>query len=322
MNRVGPRIQYQKYFFWLLLLFVAVSAPIRRPIADTKSLKAIERGAPQSSKTLGTSKKTNARYYVVVAPETYVYENPDLDSAAFALLPQGTRIPVSRGTRGEYAKFFRTRFKGRLGWILTMDVKPEAVVRKAIADSKTKPPPKGPFAVQEESSERDLKRPFVFSQSVSFVSGLSHFRESLEGVSQFAELPVYGIRVSGPDVILTGPIVDFGLLLHYGAPSYYKKLSSTNPNGFLLWTEALLMMPLRIRETFWLGAGVGPVLALSSIQSTRGLDTIDSFDSRIGVAVSLSGNFRLENFLIRADFRYLWVNESYPQASIGIGTIF
>jgi hypothetical protein len=269
-------------------------------------------------------KPTKARYFVVVAPETYVYEKPDLDSKAFGLLPQGTRLPVSRGTRGEYAKFYRTRFKGKLGWVLTIDLKPESVVRKAIEDSKSKSPPKGPFAAEQEAGDEESgeKKPFIFSQSASFVAGLTQFKEAVDGVAQSVQLPVYGVRVLGPDVILAGPIVDFGLLLHYGAPPYYSQASSTTPNGFLLWTEALLMMPIRMRESSWLGIGAGPVLALSNIQTTRGLETHDSFDARLGVSVSFTGAVRFDEFLVRGDLRYVWVGESYPQATLGLGTVF
>ena len=163
---------------------------------------------------------------------------------------------------------------------------------------------------------------FIFSQSASFVAGMSQFKEGVEGVSHDVQLPVYGIRVLGPDVILSGPIVDFGLLLHYGAPSYYAQASSTTPNGFLIWTEALLMMPIRMRETSWLGVGAGPVLAMSNIQTTRGLETNDSFDARIGVTLSFTGAIRFDEFLVRGDLRYVWAGESYPQATLGIGTVF
>ncbi len=289
-----------------------------------KSSEKSSAGSPSGSSNSSNKKNTKARYFVVVAPETYVYEKPDLDSKAFGLLPQGTRLPVSRGTRGEYAKFYRTRFKGKLGWVLTIDVKPEAVVRKAIEESKSRPPPKGPFAAEQEAAaqENDQKKPFIFSQSASFVAGMSQFKEGVEGVSHDVQLPVYGIRVLGPDVILSGPIVDFGLLLHYGAPSYYAQASSTTPNGFLIWTEALLMMPIRMRETSWLGVGAGPVLAMSNIQTTRGLETNDSFDARIGVTLSFTGAIRFDEFLVRGDLRYVWAGESYPQATLGIGTVF
>ncbi len=285
--------------------------------------KKTKTGSTMSGKgSILAAKKSAARSFVVVAPETYVYEKPDLDSKAFALLPQGTRLLVSRGTRGEFAKFYRTRFKEKLGWVLTIDVKPEAVVRKAIEEAKSKPPPKGPFAAELEESESDSRKPFIFSQSASFVAGISQFKESIEGVAQNEQLSVYGVRILGPDVILTGPIIDFGVLIHYGAPDYYRALSTTVPNGFLLWTEGLLMMPLRMRETSWLGFGVGPVLALSSIQSTRGLETFESFDARIGATVSFTGAVRLDEFLVRGDIRYVWVGESYPQATIGLGTVF
>lgn len=319
---------------WMITFGLVASAPLGGALAQsdvTRTLiaraqsneKKTKTGSATSGKnTTSALKKTTARSFVVVAPETYVYEKPDLDSKAFALLPQGTRLPVSRGTRGEFAKFYRTRFKGKLGWVLTIDVKPEAVVRKAIEEAKSKPPPKGPFAAEPEESESDSRKPFIFSQSASFVAGISQFKESIEGVAQNEQVTVYGVRILGPDVILTGPIIDFGVLLHYGAPDYYKAVSYTVPTGFLLWTEGLLMMPLRMRETSWLGFGVGPVLALSMIQSTRGLETFDSFDARIGATVSLTGAVRMDELLVRGDVRYVWAGESYPQATLGIGTVF
>lgn len=270
-------------------------------------------------------KSTSQRYSVVVAPETLVYEKPDLDSKPFAILPQGTRIPVSKGTRGEFQKFYRTRFQGKLGWVLTIDVRPEAEVRKAIAKAKGKKPRKGPFAAENEAEENQGdggKNPYVFSQSASFVFGLVSFLEDVDGQSRQETLTVYGFKITGPDVLIQGPVVDLNFLLHYGAPTYYDSLSTSKPSGFVVWMDALLVMPLRMREDSLIAAAAGPVMALSSIQTSQGLSAVDSFDAQIGLALSLTAGMRFDDLATRVDARYVIEGKSYPQFLFSLGTVF
>lgn len=271
------------------------------------------------------TKAASSRHSVVVAPETMVYEKPDLDSKPFAILPQGTRIPVSKGTRGEFQKFYRTRFQGKLGWVLTIDVRPEAEVRKAIAKAKGKKTKKGPFAAENEAEENQDgggKKTYVFSQSASMVFGLVDFQEDIEGVGRQESLTVYGFKITGPDVFIQGPIVDLNFLLHYGAPTYYDNLSSTKPSGFVVWVDALLVMPLRMREDYLISAAAGPVLTLSSIQTSQGLSAVDSFDARVGAALSLTAGMRFDEIATRIDARYVIEGKSYPQFLFSLGTVF
>lgn len=272
-----------------------------------------------------SAKPSRTRYSVVVAPETFVYEKPDLDSKPFAILPQGTRIPVSKKSRGEFQKFYRTRFKGKLGWVLTIDVRPEAEVRKAIAKAKEKKSPKGPFAAENEAAENQSeggKDPYVFSQSVSFVFGLADFREEVEGLARREGLTVYGFKITGPDVLIPGPVVDFNFLLHYGAPTYYASLSTSKPSGFVIWMDALLVMPLRMRGDSLVAVAAGPVLAMSRVQTSKGLSVVDSFDARIGAAMSLTAGVRVDGVSARVDARYIVEGKSYPQFLFSLGTIF
>ncbi len=291
----------------------------------TSSKKPVSKKNPLKN---SPNKSVHTRSSVVVAPETLVYENPDLDSKPFAILPQGTRIPVSKGTRGEYQKFYRTKFQNKLGWVLTIDVRPETEVRKAIAKFKGKKPQKGPFAAQneaEENAEDDGQgtrgNPYVFSQSASFVFGFVDFQEDVGGRNRKENLTVYGFKITGPDVFIQGPVVDLNFLLHYGAPTYYDGLSVTKPSGFVVWLDALLVMPLRMGEDSLIAAAAGPVLSLSNIQTSEGLTSVNSFDARIGAALSLSAGMRFDDFAARVDARYVIEGTSYPQILFSLGTM-
>jgi hypothetical protein len=312
--------------FALRLLFIAnfLIAPPAHAIEVSASQSSTFTAKAKPAKN-SAAKKASGRYSVVVAPETMVYEKPDLDSKPFAILPQGTRIPVSKGVRGEYQKFYKTRFQGKPGWVLTIDVRPEAEVRKAIAKSKGKKPKKGPFAAENEAEENQGeggKNPYVFSQSASLVFGLVDFREDVQGEGRQESLVVYGFKITGPDVLIQGPVVDLNFLLHYGAPSYYGSLSTTKPSGFVVWVDALLVMPLRMREDSLISAAAGPVLNLSSIQTSQGLLAVDSFDARVGATLSLTAAMRFDEIATRIDARYVIEGKSYPQFLFSLGTVF
>lgn len=280
-------------------------------------------------KSKSSHRKTKPRYYIVVAPETLVYDKPDLDAKPIAKLNQGARIAVSKGTQGSYAKFYRMKIKGRVGWVTTMDVRSETVVKKAQAqaaeDEAKKKNSRGKEEVDEEPVEESdaSDKPFVFHQSLSLLGGVSNYQESVYGGHRKTSLTTFGVRILGPDVVLTGPIMDFGILVHTGVPDYYSTHSQSKPTGFWVWADALLIMPMMMHDSFWLGLGFGPVVTASRVQTIEDNREVDSFVGHMGVLLSTTAAVRIDrSFLLRIDLRYLWVGESYPQALFGFGTFF
>jgi hypothetical protein len=300
-----------------LITFVTPSTSIAKRATAKKAA---------ASSTASTTKvaPTSARHAVVVADETQIYEKPDLDSHAFATVSRGTKIPVSKGTRGDYAKFYRTRVKGKIGWVLTIDVRSESEAKKVFTKAQADAYKAGPFAEDhgEDEDGKKTREPFTFTRSVSFALGMNDYKESINGVDHSANLLTYGLKLTGPDVLLTGPLMDVNVMLHYGAPDYYTPLSVAKPSGFILWTDANLLLPLMARENFLVGVGAGPLLVISNIQASQGSVDYNMWQFNLGADVELTAGVRMGDFCLRFEGKYLFEKKTYRQLQVAFGTVF
>lgn len=312
MKRLSVFVVFLSLF--LVSLSVMAKTKSRAPAAATKT----DATKPDVTKPSG-------RIAVVVAAESQIYEQPDLDAKVVTVAKRGMKIPVSKGMRGEYAKFFRTRVNGKIGWILTIDIRSVAEAKKVFTKARAAAYKPGPFATESEGDdEKEAKErePFAFTRSVSFVVGQSEYKESVGGADYSANLLNYGLKLTGPDVLLTGPLMDVNLLLHYGAPSYYSDLSSTKPSGFVMWMDANLLLPIRARENYMIGIGAGPLLVMSNMQTTQGAQDNNTWKFNFGFDLELTGGIRFGDFCVRLEGKYYFEKKSYRQVQLALGTVF
>lgn len=266
---------------------------------------------------------------VVIAEEAQVYADADLDSEVIGVVPGGTRLTLSKGTRGEYAKFRKTRIKGKIGWISSLDVKTEDEIKKlkakAKAKSKGKPrSSKGPFADEEKSPERDEAggELFVFTRSVGLAVGMAEYKESINGGDYSANLLTYGLKLTGTDVLLGGALMDVNILFHYGAPEYYDRLSVTKPTGFISWMDFNLLLPVMMREDSLIGIGLGPLLVLSNMSASDSNQTYSMWALNAGVTAEVTAGVRFGEVALRLDGKYWFERQTYRQLQIALQTVF
>ncbi len=266
---------------------------------------------------------------VVVVGEAQVYTAPDLDSKVIAVVPGGTKLPLSKGITGEYAKFRKTRVKGKIGWISSLDVKTEVEVEKlkAVAKAKSKGKPrsrKGPFADDAKDSDgnEDGGELFVFTRSVGLAVGLAEYKESINGGDYSANLLTYGLKLTGADVLLGGALMDVNVLFHYGAPEYYDRLSITKPTGFISWFDFNLLLPVMMREHSMIGIGLGPLLVLSNISTMDANQTYSMWALNAGVTAEVMAGVRFGSVALRLDGKYWFERQSYRQLQFAVQTVF
>ncbi len=300
--------------FGMPLYASAEGKPTRRPAQTSeKSTKKLKNPAVA---------KTGSTVAVVVAEESQVYDKPDLDGRVVTVAKRGARLPVSRGSRGEFAKFYRTRANGKLGWIQISDVKSEAEAKKFFTQAKAAAYKRGPFEPEADGAKGSSKEMFAFTRSVAFAVGQNDYKESINGVDYTANLMTYGLKLTGPDVLITGPLMDVNILLHYGAPEYYKGLSQITPSGFILWTDANLLLPIMVRQDTLIGIGAGPILVISNIQASQGTTDYGMWAFNLGANVELTAGIRFDDFCIRLDGKYIFEKKTYRQVQLSVGTIF
>lgn len=240
-----------------------------------------------------------------------VYDQPDFDANVIAKIRRGVGVRVSSGTAGSYAKFHRVRVGNKLGWIADIDVRVEGQSRQAPVPfgQDDTPGAKKKKKKGKKADEPPAKKPFedmplLFNKYVGVVFGGSDFIESVNGVDSSTMWAVYGLKITGPDVLLHGPIMDFNLLLHYGAPAYYNSLSTTKPGGFVIMTDALLLYPFFNRDRTLITLGLGPMLQFSNFQVTNGGSPMSLTELDAGLSTQLSFGFKLGRVALRLEAKY------------------
>lgn len=233
-----------------------------------------------------------------------VYSRPDFDADVLANLRRGDRVRVSSGTLGEYAKFHKVAAGAVIGWIADIDVQVDGAAKKRDHKRGAKKTAKAPRE-REKKPFVDESLPIFFTKYIGVLVGISEFEESISGVDAHETLLVYGLKFTGPDILLTGPVIDFNLALHYGAPGYYTPLSSTKPSGFILQTDALLLYPFFNRDKAMITFGLGPLLKFSTFSVTSGGDIKSLSQLDLGASFALSGAVKVGKIALRLEGKYL-----------------
>jgi hypothetical protein len=313
-------------------------AEVVAPARTQSRQQSQSKSANTSSSAPGTSSAPAAKEggvaATVVTDGALVYARPNFDANVITTLPEGRRLRVSRTTSGRMAKFHRVRLGGRTGFIVDIDLAIEGAKppprsqrpNQTQADKKSpgqKPSGNKPSGKKQKAAkERDPRElPIYFSRFVGALGGALSFKEDVSGREVSAALPIYGLKITGPDVVFDGPVLDIGLALHYGAPEYYESLSSIKPAGFVLLTDALILLPIFQAHNAMVSFGFGPLVTYSSFRILRSdrLEELTRFG--MGASLSLGAAFRYENMAIRLEGKHLLESKSHQaiQASIQTG---
>lgn len=284
-----------------------------------------QESVPSSSRQRTSRSSTNSKRpnqagggvaAVVRTDGALVYAQPDFDAEVLSTLNEGQSIRVSRGTTGQFAKFHKVRVGPILGYIAEIDVQVEGATKKRThkrADKK-----------QEKKKKKDdgPQLPMMFSRFVGVLVGQTSYKEGIQGADEDANLLTYGLKVTGPDVVLDGPIMDLNVQLHYGAPSYYDRLSETKPTGFILWVDPLLLLPFVNGQNSMVYLGAGPVLVLSNFKVYNTNRMMDLTALNVGASFSVGAGFRIEKVAVRAEAKYYLEKTSYKGILLSVQSQF
>lgn len=291
-------------------------------IAFVIGLCSVSFGADESQqKSTAKPTKADGVAATVVTDGAIVYVAPDVDSSVITMLPQGQKIRISKGTTAGPEKFHKIRVGGRIGYIAAIDITLGSVSssgagKSAARDAGAKKKKKG------KSRDSKPKMPIYFSRFVGALVGMTEFKESISGVNSSESLLMYGLKITGPDLILGGPVVDFNLALHYGAPSYYNALSQTKPSGFILLTDLNILLPIMQGQNIMFYLGLGPVLSISQFNVVNSGRKMDLTSFSIGADAELGCAFRIEKIALRLDAKYYVEKESYKAVQAAVQTEF
>ncbi len=276
--------------------------------------------SPRPAKAAAASKpagQRNAGVAAIVRTDgAMVYSKADFDADVLGNLRRGDRVRVSSGTIGDYAKFHKVAAGAIVGWIADIDVQVEGASKKR--DHKRGSSKKSRGRDREKKPFVDESLPIFFTKYVGVLVGATEFNEDISGVDSKETLLVYGLKFTGPDLLLTGPVLDLNLALHYGAPSYYTPLSSTKPSGFLIYGDALLLYPFFNRDKAMITFGLGPLLKFSTFNVTSGGEIKSLSRLDFGASIALAGAVKVGKFAVRLEGKYHLEKKSEKMALLSI----
>jgi len=280
----------------------------------------------QSNRPVQEQKAQDGVAAVIATDGALVFVKPDSTSSVMAQLSQGQKVRVSKGqVRGVDGIFRRIRVGNKIGYILNEDV----VLQTAASPV----PPKGKTAKADSSAkrtrgkEREKKKesrrdPIYFTRYIGLLVGETEYKEDIANVDASARLMIYGFKLTGPDVLISGPVIDFNFALHYGVPPYYDRLSDTKPTGFVIFTDALLPIPVMQGIDSMLYLGVGPALVYSQFDVVQGVRRMDLKNVNLGLSTSLGAAYRIEKIALRLEAKYFVEKTSYRAVQAVLQTEF
>lgn len=262
-----------------------------------------------------------------------VLDRPDTDASPISQLKENAKVRVSKrsidGPDG--SKFRRIKVGNRIGYIAEIDLQiGESGAGKSVGVGEGEREGRGKKKLASKEAKRKTaakrrmstnRESMMFSRFVGFLIGSSEYKEGIDGVNSSTNLVVYGMKITGPDVIISGPVIDFNLALHYGAPSYYEALSQTKPTGFLLLTDMLFLAPFAHGQDSMLYFGAGPMIAFSKYAVVNSGRAMDLTQINLGLSLELAGAVRFDKVALRLEAKYFIEKQSYKaiQASVQTG---
>ncbi|MCM2282888.1 MAG: SH3 domain-containing protein [Bdellovibrionaceae bacterium] len=254
-----------------------------------------------------------------------VFENADMDSNAIAYLNAGQVVRASKKIYGTDPRFYKVSLpNGKFGYVATIDV---AASEGTKAAQKAKP---RKYDIQRDARlerarvKRELGKPMMFNRWFGLLAGQMKFQEKVPGVHAKDDLLIYGFKVTGPDVLLQGPLMDLNFTLHLGAPSYYDALSRVRPSGFVFMTDTLLLLPFGMGHDSGVYLGLGPWLKYSNfkyVDRTSGaLVTPSHF--KLGGSFAIGGAYRMGAFSVRLEGKYIAESVTHTAIQLGLQTLY
>jgi hypothetical protein len=258
---------------------------------------------------------------MVINDGALVYKDADFDAPVMAQVKTGQVYDISLKTKGP---FYKVRIKpGVLGWIADTDVR----IGKGGKFTTTKKTDKKEVS---DSFIEKKKRPRSFYASryrgpvVSYLT----YNENTMGDARSENLPLYGVRVAGPDTMFAGDLrTDAEFLFHSGAPSYYEKGTGFPANGWIFLTDFIFETASPQSKWHMLTFGFGPMFKYSHYEVTLLQNTkqvaYSLDDMTLGAVFDLGLGFRIINaYALRFNVKYYWEKTKYWGGSLTFGFPF
>jgi len=252
----------------------------------------------------------------VIEDEASVYKTPDFDSPIIGTLKRGQVYDISTKTVGP---FYKIRIRpGVLGYISDVDVKPGGSANQQINSNQQKKKAQKKNQKKVEEEPRKPQKPFIVKRYRGPVIEQINYTENTLGSVRSETLTFFGFKWSGFNTLFSGEMYSDGeLLIHSGAPSYYKKVTGQDASGLIINANFLFETPSMQGRNHMLFYGFGPMFRYSQLNASvrdeaTGLNSNYVLDDMVlGALFNLGLAFQLGPCALRSDVRYYIESRQY-----------
>jgi hypothetical protein len=254
----------------------------------------------------------------VRSEEAVVYKSANFDSPVIAKLPAGGVYYISSVLFN--GAFYRIMVKRNLiGYVADYQIDPlsgaTAAAPKVNTERKKTKPSKN--KEKAEARKEPPQRPLSLTRYGGFEYASIDYKEHTMGGNYHEGLSFFGAKFSGPDLLVSGPFtMDINLLMHFGAPGYYKTATGNSADGFVFLADVMFESTVPMTAKTMIFYGFGPMFHFSKFNLQLGTapskKNYVAEDMNLGAVFNLGGALRLNRrWGLRGEARYYWEKATY-----------
>lgn len=254
------------------------------------------------------AQRIKARRAVVSIDGAAVYAKPDFDSEVLTYLKLGEPVIASVKTfpgRGGIGLFFAIKTSKNLrGFIADTDLV-AAESKKPLSPLMKDAAPVNVSQNRKDQEDFSPEEPLYFTRFLGATFGRKGYSLKYNGKTHTSDLMFFGVRGTGPGTLFDGPPLDFNLAVSVDSPDFYKNFAQNKPNGFLVFSDLLLQLPLWENSNQLIYYGLGLMASYSSYRVQMNNQFKDTKEFRLGGELGAGYAHRIfRKYLIRADYKY------------------
>lgn len=224
------------------------------------------------------------------------------------------------------------------GWDYTAEELAEARVKKEQEElrkkkeaEKKRNKPKDPKTMtpferytyeMNKRKRKQQEKPLFLKTMVGGQVGLVNYTEKVTGGKKRSQELVYGLKLSGTNIVFNNFLTDLSVMLHWGAPSYYDDFS-TEASGFFALVDLTFPFILSRNESRYVYGGIGPMLNMSFFNFKVLGDKESSQKVRLGGVGTLGLAYKMgESWAFKMEGKYYFERASYWGVLAGIQKSF
>jgi hypothetical protein len=240
----------------------------------------------------------------------------DFDAPVLTYLNAGREFEIS--SKIFNGAFYRIKVSNKIiGYIADTDIKPLNLPKnKSDKKSSSEARSKSDEISETSSSTAKSKRPYSLTRFIGLQYSYLNYREETMTLKPTAGLGFYGIKMSGPDIVVEGEMTtELNFLYHSGAPKYYELGTGQAAGGWIFLGNFLFSTVFPQSKNTMSFVGFGPTFKYSKFDVEMPVNgkikRYSMDDMTFGGTFNLGLGVRLGSVSLRGEIQYFWEQMHY-----------